>query len=232
MKTGHDENGVPLVSHVSQTFSNASIKQCSESFETSVKNRPFMFSFLLWEFNFTSDQGRMVEKCKWPGHKNQTFKAPALINDIFMEMSPQNYNNKKGHVLHVMLSFEFLFLVVDKWPISGRSSEADQLRLFWESGWNNLSTCFLVNHHSELSISSGLDCPKQSWLKWTVLKKSISLSDWYYNIKHTSQKEEIHRTQKYDTYDLFISIFSTAKYDDTHTLKMKLKLILWHFWAH
>ena len=134
-----------------------------------------MFSFLLWEFNFTSDQGRMVEKCKWPGHKNQTFKAPALINDIFMEMSPQNYNNKKGHVLHVMLSFEFLFLVVDKWPISGRSSEADQLRLFWESGWNNLSTCFLVNYHSELSISSGLDCPKQSWLKWTVLKKSISI---------------------------------------------------------
>ena len=33
--------------NVSQTFSKASINQCSESFEKSVKTRPFMFSFLL-----------------------------------------------------------------------------------------------------------------------------------------------------------------------------------------
>ena len=113
-----------------------------------------------------------------------------------MEMSPQNYNNKKGHVLHVMLSFEFLFLVVDKWPISGRSSEADQLRLFWESGWNNLSSqaSFGIVNLKRLRLSKAIvaemNCAEKVNLYQIDIISNIPLK----KKKYTGHKNMIHMT--------------------------------------
>ena len=48
--------------------------------------------FPSWEFNFVWGQGRIVEKCKWLGHKNLTFKAPTLI---IVQMSTSQFVQKQ-----------------------------------------------------------------------------------------------------------------------------------------